>query len=416
VVAGNVLLHFPEDGGMRVFRMNRYVVKRDATGKPTVIILKETMDRDALPDNVREIVDMQKPHIAKMDQNGTDRGNEIDLYTCIKLMEGGESYEVEQEVCGVPIPDSKGSYPADAPEFVAMRMARVDGEDYARGLIEEYIGDIQTHDGLQRSILNGAVASAEVKFLVDPASDIDLRELAESDTGTYLKGRASDVTAFQTQKSGDLQVAMSVRDNIAKSLGFAFLLNSAVQRTGDRVTAEEIRQVSNELETSFGGIFSQMQSEFQRPLVARYELLAVKRGALPALPKLPGGKKVVEPVVITGLDAIGRSQELDKIEAMLQYVGQLAQFDPMAAKMLNTEEVLVRLMTALGIKREGLVRNSDDVAAEQQQEQQQMMQQDMVSKATGPAVAGMSQGLNQGSVSPEDLQALIAQYGGQQPQ
>ncbi|WP_416142518.1 portal protein [Escherichia coli] len=43
--------------------------------------------------------------------------------------------------------------------------------------------------------------------------------------------------------------------------------NSAVQRTGERVTAEEIRYVASELEDTLGGVYSILSQELQLPLV-----------------------------------------------------------------------------------------------------------------------------------------------------
>lgn len=55
-------------------------------------------------------------------------------------------------------------------------------------------------------------------------------------------------------------------DAIESRLSYAFMLNSAVQRSGERVTAEEIRYVANELEDTLGGIYSILSQELQLPL------------------------------------------------------------------------------------------------------------------------------------------------------
>ena len=41
VVAGNVLINLPKEGNMKVFKMDRYVVKRNHQGDPILMVIKE---------------------------------------------------------------------------------------------------------------------------------------------------------------------------------------------------------------------------------------------------------------------------------------------------------------------------------------------------------------------------------------
>ncbi|WP_416142558.1 portal protein, partial [Escherichia coli] len=81
-------------------------------------------------------------------------------------------------------------------------------------------------------------------------------------------------------------------------LSYAFMLNSAVQRTGVRVTAEEIRYVASELEDTLGGVYSILSQELQLPLV---RVLLKQLQATQQIPELP--KEAVEPTISTGLEA-----------------------------------------------------------------------------------------------------------------
>ena len=54
LVTGNSLLYLPDEGGMRVFKLDRYVVKRDPMGNVTHIAVKETVAPMMLPESVRE--------------------------------------------------------------------------------------------------------------------------------------------------------------------------------------------------------------------------------------------------------------------------------------------------------------------------------------------------------------------------
>ncbi|MBX9279900.1 portal protein, partial [Klebsiella pneumoniae] len=77
----------------------------------------------------------------------------------------------------------------------------------------------------------------------------------------------------------------------------------------ERVTAEEIRYVASELEDTLGGVYSILSQELQLPLV---RVLLKQLQATQQIPELP--KEAVEPTISTGLEAIGRGQDLDKLE------------------------------------------------------------------------------------------------------
>jgi hypothetical protein len=49
IVVGNVLLYLPPSGGMRVFPLNNYVVRRSFVGDVLELIYLEVMDRKTLP-------------------------------------------------------------------------------------------------------------------------------------------------------------------------------------------------------------------------------------------------------------------------------------------------------------------------------------------------------------------------------
>lgn len=380
LVAGNVLIHLPDRGGMRVFRLNRYVVRRDSYGTVIEAVLKETMARDALPEPVREWMEQQFPY-RPAKSHDESRQDEVDIYTHIKLEPGGKSYKVCQEIDGLQVPGSEGTYPSDAPEFIFLRLTRVDGEDYGRGLIEENIGDLTSYDALQQSIITTAANQADLKWLVDPNGQTNVRHLKDAPSGEYVAGRKKDVDALTVDKFADMRSATEVRDDIKVSLSFVFLLNSAVRRNGERVTAVEIREVARELEDSFGGIYTILSQDLQLNVVKRYERRAEKAGNLTAIPK-----NVVKPVIVTGLESIGRSHDLDKIRLFFDELTRLATIDPEVARYLHTGEWINRIGTALAVPQKGLVRDGEEVQAEILKERQDAQRAELMSRAAPNAI------------------------------
>jgi hypothetical protein len=96
------------------------------------------------------------------------------------------------------------------------------------------------------------------------------------------------------------------------------------------------------------------------------------------IPTLP--KDLVKPTIITGLEAIGRSQDIDKLQMFVQSLTQLNYQDR-----LNAGEVINRIANALSIDTQGLIKTEEEIQAAMQQAQQaQMMQQ-----AIGPGINQM---------------------------
>jgi len=120
------------------------------------------------------------------------------------------------------------------------------------------------------------------------------------------------VVALQVDKQADLNTAAQLANELKMQLRHVFLRNSSVQRNAERVTAEEIRLMAEELETALGGMYSRLSEEFQRPFLMRIIGRLKKQGKLPKFPK-----DVVKIRITTGLEAIGRGQNLGKLERAL---------------------------------------------------------------------------------------------------
>lgn len=358
IVCGSVVLYFPDDGPMRVIKLDRFVVKRDPMGTVKKIIIKETVAPAALPEAIQPFV---KSCMCSHD-------NTVDIYTCCHRM--GDRVEVYQEVEGEIIPDSYGTYPVEQSPFLALRMNRVDGEDYGRSYVEQYLGDLISLDSLAKSIVESAAASAKLLFLVNPTGTTRAKVLAQAPNGSIREGNASDVSVLQTNKSADLQVAMATVQNITERLSYAFLLTEATIRNAERVTAEEVRLVTQSIERQLGGIYSILSQEFQLPLVWRVidKLTKTKR-----MPKLP--KDFVTPTIVTGIDALGRGNDLNRLDVYLQGIGQILG-PQMIQQYIDVREYLNRRAASLGIETSGLVKSEEQIAVEQQQAMQmQMMSQ-----------------------------------------
>jgi hypothetical protein len=382
LLAGNYLLYIPKEGRPKGFRLNQYVCDRDGSGNWIDIVVKESMSPAALPAeianqvmSIREVAD--KPREA-----------DVDVYT--HITRSGDKCIVYQECEGVDITGPNvGEYPVDACPWLPLRLTYIEGENYGRGFVDEYMGDLRALDTLIEALRDGTAQSAKVVWLVAPNSTVSAKKLAAAENGGFVTGEANAVVPLQVNKQADFAVAERFIQQLVERLSYAFMLNSSVQRAGDRVTAEEIRFVATELEQGMGGIYSLLSEELQLPVVKLYEKRMEHNRRVPPLPK-----GVTSVRVVAGLDALGRGNDLQNLDAL---VGGLAQlFGPEAiAQHINPGEYIKRRAAALGIDAGGLVVSPEQIAQNGQASQLQALIEKLGPQALaqmgGMAKEGMKQ-------------------------
>lgn len=366
LVCGNILAFDTPKSGLRPYRLDSYVVKRDPMGNVLRIITHERISKIELPPEIRDMVERREHENEPGDDKRDSVEDTEDLYTGILRTESG--WEIWQEVCGQFIPNSYGTYPEDKCPWMPLRLIRVPGEDYGRSYVEEYIGSLNTLEGLTKAIVQSAAASAKVIFLVKPGSSTDPRVLTNSQSGDVRAGNAEDIGTVQAEKYADLRVPYDTVQRLTEQLSYVFLLNSAIQREGERVTAQEIRYMADELETAMGGIYSNLAQEFQLPYV-RVRIANMERQG--RLPKLPKG--IVSPTIVTGVEALGRGNDRSRLTGFLN---DLAPLGPEAiSQEMNIGDYIKRVGTSYGIDMKGLVPTPEEKAQRDQQAQQMALVQ-----------------------------------------
>ena len=368
IVGGNVLLYLT-DKGLKVYPLSKFVCKRDSVGNVLEILTKETVNPQALPS------DFFKKIQQKDNYEGNQMGDEIDIYTCVKRY--GDDFMWHQECKGEKIPGTDGRSKVDVSPWILLRWVRIDGEQFGRGYVEEYRGDLISLEALTQAIIEGAAASAKVLFLVNPNGQTRAATLAKAPNGAIREGSAADISVMQVGKQGDFATAQQAMQAIEKRLSDAFLMASSVQRQAERVTAAEINLMAQELENSLGGVYSILSQEFQIPYLKRRMHMMVRSGKVKALPE-----KLVKPKIVTGIQGLGRGNDRNKL---IEFIGTVAQAlgPDVMRQFVNVDEAVKRLATSIGIDTTNLIKSPEQIAEEQQQAQQQQLIQSL-----GPAALG----------------------------
>ena len=290
LIVGSVLVEKKEKKGVLLHPLMSFVADLDDQGNPVALCFVEKLK--VLPEDItpKEIRD------------------EYELYTMAKLDKETKGWvvtqEIEQEIVG-----TEQTY-KDYNElpYRYLGWTWMTGESYHRPYTEDYFQDLEQLDKLAKLLTDGAIIQAKVLLFVNEKGGRTRKDaVADSNNGDIVDGVAEDVSALQIQKNFDFQIPMEREQALQKTLSQAFLMNESVTRDAERVTAQEINFMAQELESSsLAGIYSKLSLQWSKWIVQQIQReLGIKFEA-------------IEVEILTGLDALGRSQEAQKLDAFVQ--------------------------------------------------------------------------------------------------
>jgi len=364
IVSGNALIFMGKDG-LKHYPLQRYVVNRDGNGNIIEILTKELVDR--------KVLGIAPPPNEKPDgEYGADE-DDAEVYTCVKLDESSGNWRWHQEVDDMILEGSQSSAPKKASPWLVLRFNTVDGEDYGRGRVEEFLGDLRSLNGLSQALVEGSSVASKVIFLVSPSATTKPGTLAKAGNGAIIQGRPEDVGVVQVGKTADFATAAQMSATIEKRILEAFLVMNI--RNAERVTAEEVRLTQLELEQSLGGIFSLLTVEFLVPYLNRTLLILQRSNQIPKLPK-----DVVRPKIVAGINSLGRGQDNESLTRFMSTIAQTLGPEALT-QYIDPSEAIKRLAAAQGIDVLNLVRTNEQLEQLQEKVQGQQAQQSLVDQA-----------------------------------
>lgn len=391
VVGGNALLYMGKEG-IKHYPLNRYVVERDGNGNVIEIVTKELINKQLLPQEFQELK-------AKESVSMGSNTNDVEIYTHVKL--DNNRWVWHQEAFDKVIPNTDGKSPKDANPWLVLRFNSVDGENYGRGRVEEFLGDFKSLNALSQAMVEGSASAAKVVFVVSPSSMTKPQTIAQAGNGAIVQGRPEDIGVIQVGKTADFSTALSMMQTLERRLLEAFLVLNV--RQSERTTAEEVRLTQLELEQQLGGLFSLLTVEFLVPYLNRKLLVLSRAGQLPKYPK-----DLVKPTIVAGINALGRGQDRESLTAFITTIAQTLGPEAMM-KFINADEAIKRLAAAQGIDVLNLVKSMEDqqaeadAAAQQEQEmaQMQMAPQLLKSPMMDPTKNPNAEAMLAEAISPE---------------
>ena len=394
VVGGNALMFMGKDG-IKHYPLNRYVVERDGNGNVIEIVTKELINKQLLP---REFQELHKEQ--SVGQRYGSNIDDVEIYTHVKL--DNNRWVWHQEAFDKVIPNTDGKSPKDANPWLVLRFNSVDGENYGRGRVEEFLGDLKSLTAMSQAMVDGSASAAKVGFVVSPSSTTKPQTIAQAGNGAIVQGRPEDIGVIQVGKTADFSTALQMMQTLERRILEAFLVLTV--RQSERTTAEEVRLTQLELEQQLGGLFSLLTVEFLVPYLNRKLLVLSRSGQLPKYPK-----DLVAPTIIAGINALGRGQDRESLTAFISTIAQTLGPEALMT-FINADEAIKRLAAAQGIDVLNLVKSvedrqaEDDAAAQQEQEMMALQQAPQMMKApiVDPSKNPNAEAIMADALSPEE--------------
>ena len=363
VVTGNCLIEKLEDKGkFRVINLRNYVIVRDYAGTVVELIIQEILDKETLPEELRAGID-------------DDESEDIELYTGVMLIDG--KYEITQEIAGEPVGEASTITELNE-RFIEIRWNKIDGEDYGRGFVEDSLGTLIALEKQMKVLNESAITQAKTVFTVNPNGMTKYKDFVDATNGKAIIGNEADIGVVKVNKASDLQMTYQLVEQMQRQLSDVFLRNQA--RDSERTTAYEVAQKAQELEASFGGVYTHIAYDIQMPLI-KEAMANLKMNDEDIL-------KDVDVIIMSGVQALGRNAELLKLNQTMQELamaGSLVGAEAVARAM-NTQNLIKAIVANSGTANKDLIVTQSTQNTQIGQEKKEAISQGIVEKGASVGI------------------------------
>lgn len=344
IVTGNVLMILEEDK-MRVVGIKNYVCKRDIYGNLVELILRDKLSFNQLKEDVQQEI---------LKTNSYDDEEDVELFKWINLNENGD-YVIDTWVNEIKLSEEYSSKQNKRDmEYLALTWDLSDNNDYGTGYVEDYESDFYALEALSKSKVEGGILASEYRWMVNPQGLTKPDDLQTSENGGVLSGSDSDVSVITAGAISGLDIVFKMVSEYTERISRGFLLQTNLVRNAERVTATEIRMQAQELETSLGGAYSRLAVDLQIPF-SRYLL---NKDSF----KFNG--KSIEPIIVTGVNALSRSFDANNLKMWLADVIEVNNLPPIFKK----EAIAAGLASSYGIEANNYLMSKEAIAEARQAE------------------------------------------------
>ncbi len=351
IITGNALLRRMPSGKRILYSVDRYGIRRDIEGNPIEVILYDRKKLCTFDPKMQAAIKEIHPKAKDNDK--------MELLSHYKL-DADKRWCFKQEVEGVAI-GKQVKYAMKDFDLLPLAWNLPSGFHYATGLVEDNSTTFHKLDVTTEALTDMVAIAADIKFFVRPGSalGLQLRELNNAQRGSYFAGNAEDIAVPEINLRGDLDTIANIVAKWEGDLSRVFLLSNV--RDAERVTAEEIRLVARELESSFGGLYSQLALQWQQK-EADYVLSTMDVGDVGKL------GDAFEVLVTTGLESLSREGQIDNLRLAITDLQMLEAVPEEIRSIFNPTRFGQFIFTNRGVAMADFLNTPQELQAMQEQE------------------------------------------------
>lgn len=339
IVTGNVgIKRNSGKGSIICYGLNSYVTRRDSEGNVIEAIIRETTYFKTLAPEVQSYL---KSSNSFSYNEHTIQDKKVVLYHRIVWEEYYVSVSIGIDDLVLP-DDYTTEYEFKKCPYIFPVWSILNGEHYGRGLVEEHKGDHAKLSVIEEALTLYELESLRLLHLVSAESFDAVDELSVAETGEFVRASPNAVSTYEAGATQKVQYISADSERVFERLSKAYMWRGNT-RSGERVTAYEIRQNILEVEAAMGGAYSALAEGLQLPLsyVLLYEANPVFTDAMLDL-------SVGQLSLTTGINALGGTTKANHIlEALAEFGStvEVAQFD----RRIDPSKILDILFASKGL-------------------------------------------------------------------
>lgn len=280
--------------------------------------------------------------------------------------------------------------------YAVPRWSKTTGEIYGRGPGMAMLPDILMVNAMMLTVIQGAQKTVDPPLMIHDDGVIGQVRLTP---GGLTIVRPGDDVIKPLITDARIDFGQKMVEDVRNRIRAGFYVDQLQLQQGPQMTAEEVKQRTEEKLRLMGPVLGRQHFELLKPLITRLFDIMYRRGDIPVAPQKIQGKSFD----VRYSSLIARAQrvsEAQNIARAMQLLQPLAQMKPDLLDNVDTDKVVREIWDIYGIDYKLLVsqRDLDKKRKEQAQMKQQMMQQQQeqhqaeVAQKAAPMLAAVQAG------------------------
>ena len=354
IIGGNTCLYTEDDGSTSVIPLWQYTVSRDCRGNIIMAVIEETMSVRMLDQETRDLLTTD---VFTGDKK-TLETDSVKLYTGIERV-NKDKVKIWQEINDIVVTEETIVLERESP-YIFPVLILLPNASYGRAFAEDYYGDAYTVEEFSR-VLNKIITISSMTVGLCRNSKL-ARDLADSKKDIpFETGESDDLAFISPNKTQDMRALLEHITNTKRELGMSYADKISIQRSGERVTAEEIKRLALALENALGGIYSKLSATLQLPMIHTVFRIMRKKGLVTGITTVLD-KAGVSLKIVGGYEVLGKGHNAERLMTFGSFIAN----NPKWNQRLKDGTFLDALSRAMQLDEGDLLKSDEDIQQEMQ--------------------------------------------------